>query len=108
MLVPFRTVSFPYKEDEDLKSWFKGCVTLALVPPEKVGGVFVDIIMEEAPVQKYPHLIRFMDYMTMNVDLVRDLAITTPKNVYLQSDSIDTLNDLKYYLNTVKQLVQQF
>ena len=83
-------------------------MALTLVSPEKVGGVFVDIIMDEAPVQKYRQLIRFMDYMTMNVDLVRDLAITTPKNVYLQSDSIDTLNDLKYYLNTVKQLVQKF
>ena len=42
------------------------------------------------------------------VDLVRDLAITTAKNVYLQSDSIDTMEDLEHYLNTVKQLVQQF
>jgi hypothetical protein len=42
------------------------------------------------------------------VDLVRDLEITTAKNVYLQSDSIDTMDDLEHYLNTVKQLVQQF
>ena len=41
-------------------------MALALVPPEKVGEVFVEIIMEEAPTEKYPQLIRFMDYMTMN------------------------------------------
>ena len=41
-------------------------MTLALVPPEKVGGVFVDIIMEEAPVRKFAQLIKLMDNMTMN------------------------------------------
>ena len=54
-----------YKEDEELKRWFKGCVALALLPPEKVADVFVEIVMEEAPVEKYPEIVRFLDYMTM-------------------------------------------
>ena len=40
------------------------------------------------------------------VDLVRDLEITTAKNVYLQSEC--SFDDIERYLNTVKELVQQF
>ena len=38
---------------------------MALLPQEKVGDVFVEIIMETAPVEKYSQLVQFLDYMTM-------------------------------------------
>ena len=39
---------------------------MALLPPEKVGDAFVEIIMEEAPIEKYPQLTKFLDYFTIN------------------------------------------
>jgi len=53
-----------YGQDEDLKAWFKGCVALALLPPEKVGLVYAELVMDEAPIVQYPELVKFLDYMT--------------------------------------------
>ena len=53
-----------YGKDEDFKVWFKGCVSLALMPPEKVGLAFAELIMDEAPIVQYPALVKFLDYMT--------------------------------------------
>ena len=53
-----------YGQDEDLKAWFKGCVALALLLPEKVGLVFAELVMDEAPIVQYPELVKFLDYMT--------------------------------------------
>ena len=53
-----------YTEDEDLRIWFKGCVALALLPPEKVGDAFAEIVMDNAPLEQYPQLEKFLDYMT--------------------------------------------
>ena len=41
-------------------------MALALLPPEKVGDAFVEIIMEHAPIHQYSQLETFLDYMTTN------------------------------------------
>jgi hypothetical protein len=53
-----------YGEDEDLREWFKMCVALAFIPPRKVQDIFADKILDEAPLEKYPVLADFTDYMT--------------------------------------------
>ena len=47
-----------------LKLLFKRCVALALLPKNKVEDVFVDMVLEDAPVEKYPLLQEFLEYMT--------------------------------------------
>ena len=49
-----------YGSDETLKLLFKRCVALALLPINKVEVVFVDMVLEDTPVEKYPLLQEFL------------------------------------------------
>ena len=53
-----------YGEDELLQKWFRSTVALAFVPRRKVQLMFSDAILDEAPLEKYPQLEKFNDYMT--------------------------------------------
>jgi hypothetical protein len=53
-----------YGEDEDLRSWFALCVSLAFIPRSEVETIYVETILDEAPLDKYPKLNGFIDYMT--------------------------------------------
>jgi hypothetical protein len=54
-----------YSSDTCLKRFFKQCEALALMPINKVDDVFI-MIMDEAPIDKYPSIRDFLDYLTTN------------------------------------------
>jgi hypothetical protein len=52
-----------YGKDETLQSWFKWCVALAFIPKRHIQDIFADKILDEAPIEIYPALNEFCDYM---------------------------------------------
>ena len=53
-----------YSEDENLKSFFKKIICLALLPIHKVDEAFCDLC--EFEVSEYEQMGTFLDYMTLN------------------------------------------